>query len=160
MPSAVLDANIVIGLSKGGVFELLQKIYEPIYIPTSVKDEVISQPEADQLSDALGAWITESTPDLESTQAFSSSLSGPDRDLLGLAAEKKSNNVLTSDERLHREATGHGMVCLRITDLIVVMKNTQIIDEAKPVLDRMRSEGYGIDDTLYEAALRACGEGN
>lgn len=38
----VLDANMVIGLVKGGVFHLLPSLYAPLYIPTGVQQEVLT----------------------------------------------------------------------------------------------------------------------
>lgn len=32
MPSGVLDANVTIGLAKGGVFHCLASLYSPLYI--------------------------------------------------------------------------------------------------------------------------------
>jgi hypothetical protein len=39
--AAVLDANMVIGLAKGGIFDLLASLYMPLCIPSPVTQAVI-----------------------------------------------------------------------------------------------------------------------
>jgi hypothetical protein len=43
MLTGVLDANVVIGLSQGGVFDLLASLYAALYVPPAVIREVIDQ---------------------------------------------------------------------------------------------------------------------
>ena len=57
-----------------------------------------------------------------------------------------------------KQASQHGLVCLRTTDVVVLLKREGLVAEVKPVLDGMRQQGFGIDDATYERALRAAGE--
>jgi predicted nucleic acid-binding protein len=147
--SGVLDANVVIGLSKGGIIHHLSSLYSALYIPSAVKQEVISQGQGragvKELTQSLGVWITEVVPDPRRVQQLATALrSEADRQVLALAQEKAVDHVLTGDERLHREASHRGLVCLRAVDVVVLLRMQGIVTEVKSVLDRMRQEGLAL----------------
>jgi predicted nucleic acid-binding protein len=160
--TAVLDANVVIGLAKGGVFDLLSALYAPLYIPEAVKDEVIQQGQGRdgvaELTQAIGNWVTVLAPAPQQVQAFTLPRSLADRQVLAVARAQTVSHVLTSDGPLFREATRHGFTCLRATDIVVLLKHQGHLTAVRPVLDRMRQQGFGIEDAIYNAALQAAGE--
>jgi len=161
---ALLDANAVIGLAKGDVFNLLPSLYGTIYIPTSVKEEIIVHGQgragASELTQALGAWITEVAPDLGQTAPFPSSLSQADRDVLivALSPARRIDHILADDRHLVREANRLGLTCLRTPDIVILLKAQGLVSRVQTVLDRMRQRGYGVANDIYEKALRAAGE--
>jgi predicted nucleic acid-binding protein len=162
MLSAVLDANVIIGLAKGGLFPLLRSIYTPIFVPEAVVAEVI-QPGtpldgALELSLALHDWVIPVTPAMSAPISASSSLSFADLEAIAAVLENAASHLLTGDERLRRAAADHGIICLGTTEITVLLKMYGLVSEVKPVLDQMRSRGFGIDDTLYHQALAAAGE--
>jgi predicted nucleic acid-binding protein len=69
------------------------------------------------------------------------------------------DHVLSNDEGLIREAGQHGLTCLRVTDLLLLLKSQGLVPAIRPVLDRMIQRDYGIRLDLYEEALRAADEG-
>jgi hypothetical protein len=64
MPSGVLDANMVIGLAKGGVFNLLASLYAPLFVPPAVIQEITVQGQGragvTELQQALGRFCLRS----------------------------------------------------------------------------------------------------
>ena len=162
MLAGVMDTNAAIGLAKGGVFNLLRDLYAPLYVPTAVTAEVLgadrSRPGAKELADALGVWIVEVAPDPATIQQFTATLAIADHQVLAVALEKSVDHILSSDERLRREAQHHRRVCFRTSEVVVLMKRRQQIAEVRSVLDLMRQQGYGITDDLYDQALVAAGE--
>jgi uncharacterized protein len=162
MLTGVLDANAVIGLAKGGVFDLLPSLYAPLYIPARVRQEVIQQGHGRagvmELLQAAGSRITEVTPAPRIVQQFTAPSSLADREVLAVAREKGVDHILTDDGPLRRQALRHGLVSLRVPQVVVLMKHEGLVTEVKPVLDRMRQQGYGIADAVYLGALQAVGE--
>jgi predicted nucleic acid-binding protein len=159
----VIDASMVIGLAKGNVLDLLQYLYQPLYVTTDVREEVITEsdlPGAAELTQALGRWITEITPDPSGVQMVSASLSPADRGVLAVAIDpaRAIDHVLTGDAQLYREAERQGRVSLSVTDVVVFLKQEGLITDVKSVLDRMRQHGFGVDDDTYEQTLRIEGE--
>jgi predicted nucleic acid-binding protein len=163
MLAGVLDANIVIGLAKGGVFDHLAAIYAPLYIPSAVTQEVIGQGQGragvQELTQALGGWVIEITPDPQRVQTFAASLrSVADRQVLAVAQEQRVDHVLTTDGRLIQEARRYGLTCLDAPELLVLLKRRGLIPAVRVVLDQMRQQGFGITNAVYHDTLRAAGE--
>jgi predicted nucleic acid-binding protein len=125
MLAGVVDTNMVIGLSKGDVFDRLARIYAPLYIPAAVSQEVIQQGQGragvTELSTALGAWITD-------------------------------------DGKLAREARRCGFACLGAPEVVLLLKRRALIDAVRPILDRMRQQGFGIAEAVYQQTLQVAGE--
>jgi predicted nucleic acid-binding protein len=160
--TGVLDANPIIGLSLGAVFEQLAALYTALYVPPAVVREVIDQgaglPGAAELQRALGSWVTEVAPDPQRVQQFMGLRSPADREVLAVAQERGVDHIITSDDPLIRHANRYGLVCLPSTLAVVLLKDQGLVSEVRPILDRMRQSGFGIDDPAYESALRAAGE--
>ncbi len=162
LPTAVADANSVIGLAKGGVFDRLSQIFSPFYVPPRVTEEVIvkgqGRPGAGELATALGAWVTEMAPDVSMVQQFSPALSVADREVLAVAQAKAVDFILTDDRELRREASRHQLDCLLVAEVLALLKDRGLVTNIKPVLDRMLQENHGIDPAIYEQVLRSAGE--
>jgi predicted nucleic acid-binding protein len=157
----VLDSVMVIGLAKGGVLDRLASVFAPLYLPTAVKQEVLTGrglAGETELAQVLGLWITEVTPSPASLHAFSATLSRADREVLAVAIAESVDLILTDDTDAHREAARYGLTCLRTTDVLLLFKRHGLVPDVRSVLDRMRQNGFGIDTALYETTLRAAGE--
>ena len=85
---------------------------------------------------------------------------GRDRkaDVCPLALAQGVDHILTSDDQLIRRAGGFGLACLPTSLVVVLLKDRGRVSRVKPILDRMRQRGFGIDDRRYEEALIAAGE--
>jgi predicted nucleic acid-binding protein len=162
--TAVLDATVIIGLAKGGVFDHLRSLYTTLYVPDLVSEEVIQhasgRPGANELALALGVWIMKVVPDPVGMQPFATLRSTADRQVLAIAHDPRRavDHLLSDDDQLLRRATNSQLIRLRTPDLVVLMKRRGLLPEAKAVLDRMRNSGFGIDDPLYLQALQTAGE--
>lgn len=163
MPSAALDANVVIGLANGSVFNHLRSLYTPLYVPPGVTNEIVQQGQGRagvaELTLALGTWIAEVTPSPTVIQQLGTGpIDGVDRELLALAVEKAVDHVLSGDRVIRREATRLGLTSLSAVEVVVVFKLTHAIPAVRPVLDLMRRSGFGIDAASYLQALATAGE--
>jgi predicted nucleic acid-binding protein len=162
--TGVLDAEMVIGLVKGGVFACLSSLYAPLYIPAAVRQEVITgrglAGEA-ELTQALGHWIREVPSPASPPPTVSTALSVADHEVLAIAQDPAwaVDHVLSGDRVLFRVASDLGLTCLRATDVVVLFKARGLVTAVKEVLDRMQQGGYGIAPLRYQAALQAAGEG-
>lgn len=158
----VLDANVAIGLAKGGVFPLLRSIYSPLFVPEGVVAEVVHPSQqlagAVELSTALNDWITPVRPVVLPPTVAAAAVTPADRQVIAVALDRAADHLLSGDERLRRVAAHHGITCLSATELVVIFKLTGKVDRLKPVLDQMRNQGFGVEDAVYRQALNAVGE--
>src|SRR5262249_6987125 len=138
--TAVLDANAIIGLVKGDVFDLLRSLYGSVYVPAAVKEEIVThgqgRPGTDELRLALAAWITEVATDLSLLPLLPSSLSAADRAVLAAALSPATqiDHILADDRHLVREANRLGLTCLRTPDVAILLKTQGLIARVQPVL--------------------------
>jgi predicted nucleic acid-binding protein len=143
-------------------FELLASLYAVLYVPPAVVREVISQgyglPGAVQLQGALGNWVIEIAPDPQRIQQFAVLRSEADREVLAVAQERGVDHILASDRQLANHARSYGLTCLSTVLVVVLLKDHGLISAVRPILDQMRSRGFGIPDVAYESALRAANE--
>ena len=155
-----MDATAAIGLSKGGVFELLPVLFSAVCLPSPVRSEVVGRGlagEAEVLA-ALGDWLWEATPGAASLQPFAALASPADRAVLALAQERGLNYILTDDRKLQSAAERAGLSWLSTPDVVLALKRIGAVPAVKAVLDRMIANGFGIDAADYAAALAAAGE--
>ena len=158
----MLNANVSIGLAHGAVFSFLRHLFDPIYVPAAVVQEVVVQghgrPGAAELQGALGIWITEVTPSPQAVGAFSPPLRPPDAELLAVAVSRGADFVLSADRVVRREAAQRGLTCLTAAQVVVLLKGRGHIPLARAVLDRMRAAGFGMAELDYQQALTTAGE--
>ena len=94
--SAVIDANVVIGLSKGDVFSLLPKLFQPLYVAKSVEYEVMhlgwGRPGSMELQQALAdGWIVSISLPVKARTLHA------DRELIEVARLCTVDLILTGD---------------------------------------------------------------
>ena len=83
------------------VFQHLAVLYSPLYIPASVRREVIGIGAA-ELAGAVGNWVTEVSPGPAAVRPFVALRSIADRDVLAVARELSVAHVLSDDRVVRR----------------------------------------------------------
>lgn len=159
----VLDANPVIGLSKGGVFHLLPQVFREIHLAEAIWDEVVvhgqRRPGHLEALDAKKAGWLHVTP-VTVTPAFRSRyrIKGNDAHVVRLAATVSADRVLTDDKVVRRVVVSLGMAVSSTATIVVALRQLDMIPSCKDVLDQMLSQNFGISAALYDEALRQAGE--
>src|SRR5207253_2604711 len=106
-------------------------------VPAQVVAEVVVKGQgrsgSKELAGALGTWITERTADPSHLSPFPASLSVADREVLAVAQAMAADYILTDDRALRREASRHQLVCLRVAEVVGLLKAQGIIPLVKPV---------------------------
>ena len=160
MPEASIDATAAIGLSKGGVFELLPRLFSTVYLPRSVRSELVGRglPGEAEVLAALGDWLSEVIPAPSSVHKFSSLTSAADREVLAVADERSLDYVLSDDRKVQRAADLESTAWLNTPDIVLAFKQIGAVNAVKPVLDQMIANGFGISAVDYQDTLQAAGE--
>lgn len=162
MARAALDANVAIGLAKGEVFDSLLSLYTDLFIPPSVRREVIDlargRAGAAELQRALGQNLYEIIPDPATIHRFAHLASVADSEVLAVAVDQGVDHLLTADRVIRRQAAAIGILCLTAAQVLVLMKDQGLIAAVTPVLELMQQRGFGIAEGDYRSALTAAGE--
>jgi len=158
----VVDTNSLIGLAKGGVLHFLPELFDVVRIPSAVFNEVAvagaGRPGAAEVTVARDKWLTVETPPPPGHQLQAANLAPADRELLSLAGAVHANWVITDDRPARAVAQSMGLQPVHTVELVLAMRQLQLIPLCRVVLERMRAADFGIRDDLYEAVLRLAGE--
>jgi hypothetical protein len=76
---------------------------------------------------------------------------------LAVAQAEQANHILSGDEQVLRQAARLGIVGLRASDVVVILKRAGLITSAKAV-DQMSRQGFGVRERTYRDAVLAAGE--
>lgn len=159
---AVLDANGVIGLAKADCFPLLQNLFTEVCVPPAVVAEITDPVSQAALQNARGRWLAEATPSASTLARTAFIKQEADRHVLALALDRQTSTtecfLITGDEALRRRAKRFGINSVDAPHLIQLFAEAKFITAAKPHLDQMRQQGFGITEHVYEDILRQLGE--
>lgn len=173
------DAGPLIALARIGQLQLLPALFGEVAITQQVAAELVgggSFPDSADLQKALGqAWLK--TVDLESGPKLAK---GTDsmaqcRDLMNLhqidlgeasalvyaaQCQSKGNAALLvmDDFRGRVAAKVEGVAVLGTAGLLLLAKQTRLINAVNPLLVALRQNGYFLSDRLIDATLEQAGE--
>lgn len=161
--TAVVDSNTLIGLAKGGVFNLLHDLFGDVRIPPAVWNEVVEDgaglPGATETQAARGDWLAVlAAPSAPASLVLPSSLDAADRDVVLLAEAIRASYVVTDDRVARRFATSRGLTPTHTAEVILIAKHLGLIASCQAVMDDMRTNGFGIRESVYQGVLRQAGE--
>lgn len=153
----VCNSGPLIILSKLGLLELLQKIFEEIHIPNQVVAE---------LSQSLYSpiqlnkkWIIVHKLENNLDLLLKNNLDSGEAEVISLGLELKADKLII-DERKGRkiaETVFHFSV-IGTCGILIIAKKYNYISDIKPYLLSMKDNGYYISDEIQNLTLRAANE--
>jgi predicted nucleic acid-binding protein len=154
----VADASPLIFLGKIGQLGLIPAIFEgPVWIPSSVRDELLAPPVSPAEVRVLSAFLGHcEIVKVARPERFSAAMSRADNDALTLALRKRAD-VLLADERLLRDMAAIERIrpvgTLGVL-LMAMRKGVLTAAETRRHVDTLvRDHRFRIGIALYEAVL-------
>lgn len=154
----VLDANGIIGTAKAGLLPLVRHLAAVVIVPTSVAAEVTDAVSRTALGEALADWLSAQDPTGASLALVPPLSSEPDRHVIALALDHPPALILSGDQAVVNRAEALGIGAIDAPTVVQVLAEAGLIAAARPHLDRMRDQGFGIPDELYQEILASVGE--
>lgn len=157
----VADSNVLIGLAKGGILDVLRDLHGEVRIGSAVWEEVVvrghGRPGAAEVQAAADAgWLVVDVPD-PGAPSLGNLKTAADREGVQLAYGL-GVRLLTDDPAMRREAQVLGVPLARTLDVVVLARRLGLIASCQAVLDRMRASQFGFSDADHDEALRLSGE--
>jgi len=157
----VSDSTILIGLAKIGELNLLKKVFSKIYIPEEVFKEVVEKgrkkPGSEDIKTA--SWIkSKSVKDKIQVAFLMGNLEKGEAEVLVLAKELKADLVLVDEEKARKSAAIAGFDIMGLLGLLVLAKKLNLIDEIRPLIDKLKSKKFRISDKIIKETLTEAGE--
>ncbi len=149
------DSSALIALAVVDKLELLEELYENLFVPQAVYDEVtqVGRPESDKLRQFLQSRVK--VVDLNLTKL---GLELGELEAITLYKELDADVLLIDDNRAKKYAILNDVKVIGSLGILIKAKENGLIEKVKPLLDGiMKSEVY-ISDKLIIQVLGICDE--
>lgn len=157
----VSNSSPLIGLSAIGKLDLLKTLYQTIYIPESVYDEVVESGNRIGASEIKNAsWIEKrKVSQLEINQlSRKTGLGKGETAALILASELNADLLIIDDLKARKNAQTRKQAIIGILGIFLLAKSQNLISEVRKPLDDLIAFGYWISPNLYQKILESANE--
>ena len=149
------DSSALVALAVVNQLELLEKLYDNLYIPQAVFDEVtqIGKPQSNKLRQFLQSKVKQ--VDLTLTQL---GLGLGELEAITLYKKLDADVLLIDDNRAKKYASLNGVKVIGSLGILVKAKERGHIERVKLFLDEIQKSEVYISKKLIEKVLEICGE--
>ena len=149
------DSSALVALAVVNQLELLEKLYDKLYIPQAVFDEVtqVGKPQSDKLRRFLQSRVKR--VDLTLTQL---GLGLGELEAITLYKELDADVLLIDDNRAKKYASLNGVKVIGSLGVLIKAKEEGHIEKVKTFLDELQKSEVYISHKLIEKVLEICGE--
>ena len=157
----ICDAAVLIGLAKIGKLNLLEKLYEKIYIPRGVYNEVVvrgrSRPGAEEIDQAK--WVGRiKVKDWTAVNLLVSEFGQGESEVLVLGKELKADWLILDDARARTAAISAGYRVIGLAGILLLAKQRNLIEDIKPLFNELVDKNFRLSDKIMEMILEKAGE--
>jgi predicted nucleic acid-binding protein len=157
----VTNAGPLIALAQIGRLNLLQLLYDQLYLPPAVFNEVVTfgreRPGAAEVETA--DWIRViNISDISAVERLRERLDMGESEAIVLAIELEANLLLIDEARGRRVAQAQGLNHVGTVGLLVLARQRGLIAAVSPLLDELITSGFRMNEELYRTAQRLAGE--
>lgn len=154
----VVDASPIIGLAKAGALDLLRGLFGEISVTDAVQAEVLAGnglPGAAELEAAVEDGWVRLVPN-QTNPAFAHLGEGEATTLTHAIAIDAG--VVMDDRAGRRQAGAHQLDVIGTVGVLLAAKRLSLVDELRPLFDKLRQRGFHIAEDAVRAALDQVGE--
>lgn len=157
----ICDAAVLIGLAKIGKLNLLEKLYEKIYIPWGVYNEVVvrgrCRPGAEEIDQAK--WVGKiKVKDRIAVNLLVSEFGQGESEVLVLGKELKADWLILDDARARTAAISAGYRVIGLAGILLLAKQRNLIEDIKPLFDELVDKNFRLSDKIMQTILEKAGE--
>ncbi len=156
----VSNSGPIISFARAGHLELLKLLFQQIRIPEAVYEDIVvrgaGKPGSVEVKGA--GWIKkEEVRNRTEVEHLPTGLGLGEREAIILAQELKAA-LLIDDRQARKTAEERGVVCFGSLRVLKEAKERRLIEEVRPIGDKLRATGLRIKDSLYQRFLQEAGE--
>ncbi len=155
----IADYSPLIALAVISKLELLEKLYQEIYVPNAVFQELADNDKA--FAHELRAFLAGRIKQVHNKMAVDvllSDIGAGEAEAIILALEQHPDAVLLDDLKARKFATMKGLPIIGTLGILLKAKKAGLIQEIKPLLDGMMDANIRISEKIREIALQAAQE--
>jgi len=157
----ISDSTVFIGLAKIEKLSLLRKIFQKVYVPEAVYNEVVEKggkkPGAKEVRESL--WIIKKKvyDDIQ-VNLLMVSLEKGEAETLVLAKEMEADIILLDEEKARKSAVLAGFKVIGLIGILIIAKQMGLIINIKPYIETLREKNFRISNKIVNKALKQAGE--
>lgn len=157
----VSDSTILMGLAKIEKIALLRSLFQVVYIPEAVFQEVTEageqRPGAQEVKES--EWIIKKAiSDHTQVNLLLTSLERGEAEVLVLAKEMKADLILLDEEKARKSAVLAGFKIIGLIGVLIIAKQMGLIKSIKSVLEHLQKENFRLSNKIVNEALKRVGE--
>jgi predicted nucleic acid-binding protein len=155
----VSDASPVIALAVCSKLDLLDKLFDRVYIPEAVFNE-LAIPEKPRAKDII-EWAKDKVIPVKNPSvitALSMNLDLGESEALALYWEKEADFLLIDEKRGRIIALRNGIKTIGTVGILLSSKQRKFITSVRPFLDILLQNGFRISEILYHQILEKAEE--
>ena len=155
----ISDSSPLISLAIIGKLSVLTFLYEEVYVPTAVYEEVTksNKPFAKELKSFLHDKI-KSVENKMAVDILLSDIGAGEAEAIVLALEQHPDVILIDDLKARRFAKMKGLTVMGTMGLLLMAKKEGVITEIKPLLSDLLSHNIRISAKIIDITLHAADE--
>jgi predicted nucleic acid-binding protein len=155
----ISDASPVIALAACGKLDLLDKLFDQVYIPQAVFNELIipNKPKAREIIEWTKNKVI-SAKNKTVISALSLNLDSGESEAISLYWETNTDFLLIDEKRGRVIALRNGIKTIGTIGVLLFAKQRGLITSVKPFLDILMNNSFRISEILYHQILERTGE--
>jgi predicted nucleic acid-binding protein len=155
----IADSSPLIALAVIAKLDLLDKLYEEIYVPNAVFQELANNDKA--FANELRTFLTGKIKEVENKLAVDvllSDIGAGEAEAIVLALEQRPDAVLIDDLKARKFAKIRGLNIIGTLGILLKAKKAGLLREIRPLLDDLLVANIRISEKIREIALQAAQE--
>lgn len=156
----MVDTSPWIALSICGQTELLKQLFDEVYMPVGVKEEILrgSEERIGVAELRRSSWLkVERVIDIGKIELLYE-LDPGEAEVIVLAKEKGIQQVLFDEKVARMQAKALGLEVMGTLGLLLKAKRNGLLPEIKPPVEEILQRGIWIKDEIVKAILKEAGE--
>ena len=152
----IADSSALITLAIIDKLDLLEKLFDKVYVPRAVYNEICKKDKNESIK--LANYCKDRVLDIKSNTNFNISLGKGESEAITLYNEKNADFLLCDDKKAKKFAQSFGIKVIGSLGVLIKAKEEKLITEISPLLKILKESPIYIDDKTYALVLEICKE--
>lgn len=160
MNKAVSNTSPLLYLYRSGVIELLGQLFDEVYVPNAVVQELAEGRSRgyDVPSPTAYHWLTTVDPSYIPSEWFALDLGPGELSAMSLALENPSLTLLLDDALARRIGNAAGLTVWGTLRVLLAAKESKLVPAISPILDQMAKSGMWMSSEIRTRILNLANE--
>jgi len=152
----IADSSAIIALAIIDKLEVLEQLFGEVYVPQAVYDEISKQDKAE--SERLTNFCKDKTLNIITNINLNITLGQGESEAIILYKEKNADYFLCDDKKAKKFAKKFGVNVIGSLGILLKAKESNLIEELKPLLNKLKNSEVFIDDRIFLEVLKIAKE--